>query len=122
KMCCPVGTLRGLLSAGNRSFVPQVQFDSCKYCGSCAKDCPVGLGPHLKRVDMKQCIKCFHCVDACPQEAIKVALYDNTTAPHPLSCALNSRDASATDSSPPNECSFENDEPTGTDDNGIEKK
>lgn len=51
--------------------------DLCKGCNGCKKVCPKG-GPNFINnspaiLDMSQCIKCFHCADRCPYEALKVS-------------------------------------------------
>ncbi|KAH3744377.1 malonic semialdehyde reductase [Pelomyxa schiedti] len=52
---------------------------ACVKCGSCARECPMGLikmNPGEHPVMPAQCIKCGHCGAACPVRAIG---YDNTT-------------------------------------------
>ncbi|NJB68313.1 ferredoxin-type protein NapH [Desulfobaculum xiamenense] len=74
KCACPVGTLRGLLAAPNRTLVPVVRADACRGCMRCARVCPAGLDPEAGAVDPMLCSKCMRCMDACPTDAVRLAL------------------------------------------------
>lgn len=72
KCACPVGTLRGLLSFPNKTFIPAVQKEKCISCGRCNRNCPVGLAPEHGEFDPSRCSKCMECIAACPTSAIKL--------------------------------------------------
>jgi nitroreductase/Pyruvate/2-oxoacid:ferredoxin oxidoreductase delta subunit len=50
-----------------------IDMDTCRSCGSCARECP--LSPSGIRVDHAddRCLRCLHCYAVCPQEAITLA-------------------------------------------------
>jgi ferredoxin-type protein NapH len=73
KSCCPVGNLRGLVAGANQTLIPQVDETACNGCGTCSAVCPFSLGPNHHSLDTKLCVKCFECLDACPQKAIRLA-------------------------------------------------
>ena len=75
KSCCPVGNLRGLVAGVNQTLVPRVDEKACHGCGACVAVCPFGLGPTHYGLDTKLCVKCFECLDKCPQKAIRLSLW-----------------------------------------------
>lgn len=72
KCMCPVGTLRGFITKSNRSLIPLKNVAQCNGCRKCEKVCPSGQSPFLNIIDPAKCIKCFECVDECPQKALSV--------------------------------------------------
>lgn len=68
---CPVGNLKGFMSAHNKTFVPYTN-DNCKDCKMCEQSCPVNIGPRRGIPDMTICIKCMKCVEQCPNDAIEI--------------------------------------------------
>lgn len=69
KAACPMGSIRGLIAACNHTFVPKRNEGACKSCGSCQWICPLHLRLDRK-YDPKSCIKCFRCIDECPEKAV----------------------------------------------------
>jgi len=47
---------------------------TCKHCGTCYRNCPVGLieiaGLNANHSLFYACIRCLNCVDSCPNEAL----------------------------------------------------
>ena len=66
---CSAGVCRALVSY-------EIQEDTCKSCGICKKNCPVGAISGDKKqeipfvIDQEVCIKCGVCYDDCPFDAI----------------------------------------------------
>jgi NADP-reducing hydrogenase subunit HndC len=64
---CPAGVCKAMMK-----YV--INADSCKSCGICAKNCPVGAIEGEKkvpyRIDQDKCIKCGTCMEKCPFKAI----------------------------------------------------
>jgi len=77
KCMCPVGTLRGLIAKPNRTLIPIKNTELCNGCRKCEQVCPSGLSPFLNILDPTKCIKCFKCVDECPQKALAVKINPN---------------------------------------------
>lgn len=64
---CPAGVCKSMMQ-----YV--INADSCKSCGICAKNCPVGAISGEKKmpyvIDQDKCIKCGVCMTKCPFKAI----------------------------------------------------
>jgi NADP-reducing hydrogenase subunit HndC len=64
---CPAGVCKSMMQ-----YV--INADSCKSCGICAKNCPVGAISGEKKkpyvIDQEKCIKCGVCMEKCPFKAI----------------------------------------------------
>lgn len=76
---CPLGALYSLLSAGNRTFVPQIDAATCIQesrgvaCDLCEKSCPESINLHdyaLGETGVHDCSKCLNCSAVCPVHAI----------------------------------------------------
>ncbi len=67
---CPLGALLGILS--RYSLLRRSVSEGCTSCGVCAKVCQGNAGPD-KKDEWKaiECLYCFNCDDACPQDAVK---------------------------------------------------
>ena len=75
KCCCPVGTVRGLISGTNRTLIPVLHKERCTRCGKCAAVCPAGQRPFTCLINPGQCSKCLACVDICPEKALEVSVF-----------------------------------------------
>jgi NADP-reducing hydrogenase subunit HndC len=64
---CPAGVCKSL-----QRYV--IDENTCKSCGICAKNCPVGCISGEKKmpyvIDQDKCIKCVTCLEKCPFKAI----------------------------------------------------
>lgn len=77
---CPMGTMQklsyrlGKLVGVARSTDKRITIsdpDKCRFCGKCAKVCPMELNPYLgfsesNQFDDENCIRCGRCAAACP--------------------------------------------------------
>jgi len=68
---CPVGTLQNLI--GGKKQTLKIKKENCAQCRLCEKKCPMDL-PILdnKATEMKDCLKCEECVNACPKKVIHI--------------------------------------------------
>lgn len=68
RILCPLGAIYGLF---NKISIYHLEVDEhkCNGCGKCHKVCQMGVDP-VKEPQSAECIRCGHCVDACPQEAV----------------------------------------------------
>jgi uncharacterized protein (DUF362 family)/Pyruvate/2-oxoacid:ferredoxin oxidoreductase delta subunit len=50
---------------------PQIVKDRCDGCARCLEFCPIPqcLDLHHKRINMRECLRCLQCLDACPRQA-----------------------------------------------------
>ena len=67
-------------AVGGESII--VDLDFCNRCGLCARICPTGCmvdGGNLKERHGAPCLRCFECVEACPQDALRPS-YTHTSA------------------------------------------
>jgi polyferredoxin len=64
---CPLGALLGLVARFSPSGFIQ---DDCKGCPSCQKKCRTGaiVDSKAQITQSQDCIRCFDCLDACPQK------------------------------------------------------
>lgn len=72
---CPMGTMQGFL-APNRFRLSVAE--TCKGCKLCARVCPIETNPSAFKGDYVRsadCMRCFNCVENCPQQALSVAAY-----------------------------------------------
>lgn len=76
KMVCPSGVLRNLVSRFNTTIIPVINKDLCNGCRKCTLACPVSNSKASAKLDFSQCIKCYQCIDACSQDAIKISFFD----------------------------------------------
>lgn len=70
-MFCPMGSIANLLGRGKH----RLQVGSgCNGCGQCEAICRMRLNPGSYRdegfVGDGDCLKCSHCIDECPQQAL----------------------------------------------------
>jgi len=64
----------------NKEFSISVDASLCSRCGSCQKDCLLGL-PKINEscaevINSQACIKCGHCVAICPEGAISISGFE----------------------------------------------
>lgn len=73
RVLCPLGALLGVLS---RSTWWRIERDphKCKGCQRCRLDCEGACDPH-DRLRMAECMVCFNCMEACPEGALRFALF-----------------------------------------------
>lgn len=67
---CPLGAIWGLF---NRASLLRLEVDRtrCQSCGRCQEVCPVDIAIYESE-NGDQCIRCLQCVQACPQQAVKM--------------------------------------------------
>lgn len=68
---CPMGTALGLICEHNLYHI-EIDPDKCTFCGKCEETCSAGCIKVLSRyVDNSRCVRCFDCLDACRDNAIR---------------------------------------------------
>ena len=68
---CPIGTAMGLLHEHNIYHI-EIDPDRCTSCGICENICKSACIKVVSRhVDNSRCVRCFDCLAACPEEAIR---------------------------------------------------
>ncbi len=72
RACCPAGLVNGLGARANSSFIPRVDWEKCDHCGLCKQICPSELQLGDGYYDKQLCVKCFKCVDKCPNKAVSL--------------------------------------------------
>ena len=64
---CPAGVCKSMVRY-------QIDPDTCKKCGICAKNCPVGCITGDKNtpyvIDQEKCVKCGMCMEKCPFKSV----------------------------------------------------
>lgn len=72
KACCPAGLVHSLGARANFLLIPRADQAKCAHCGLCKQICPAGLQLGGECYDKQLCIKCFKCVDQCPNKAVSL--------------------------------------------------
>lgn len=72
RACCPVGLVHSLGARANSLLIPSVDHEKCAHCGLCKQICPAGFQLGDGYYDKQLCIKCFKCVDKCPNKAVRL--------------------------------------------------
>ena len=84
---CPMGTFQTIFYKLGKALglnkktdlkVTITHPDLCRFCGKCARVCPMQLEPHKELIDNSQfsdenCIRCNTCIKNCPSNALKLA-------------------------------------------------
>jgi len=77
---CPLGALNGFFNRGGGISIEK-EVSKCTCCGSCYLTCPmqfkhIYLEKEKRNVDRTFCIRCFRCVDICPESGcLKVKFF-----------------------------------------------
>lgn len=77
---CPIGTAMGLLHEHNIYHI-EIDPDRCTSCGACEEVCKASCVKVVTRyVDNSRCVRCFDCLAACPEDAIRYQANRNRPA------------------------------------------
>lgn len=77
---CPIGTAMGLLHEHNIYHI-EIDPDLCTSCGACEDSCKASCIKVAGRyVDNSRCVRCFDCLAACPEDAIRYQTNRNRPA------------------------------------------
>ncbi|HTY24024.1 MAG TPA: 4Fe-4S binding protein [Desulfomonilaceae bacterium] len=72
RACCPAGLIHSMGARANALLIPSVDHEKCAHCGLCRQKCLAGLPLGDGYYDKQLCIKCFKCVDNCPNRAVSL--------------------------------------------------
>lgn len=74
---CPIGAALGALD-NNTLFHIEIDPDRCTSCGRCEEVCPAHCVKVVSRVvDNSRCVRCFDCLAACDDDAIRFQINNN---------------------------------------------
>jgi len=69
RVVCPLGAFYGLFN--KISFFRYKVADNCKDCGSCSRQCKMGIEPNVDP-NSSECIRCGDCIKGCPVSSIRI--------------------------------------------------
>ncbi len=71
RILCPLGALLGLISRVSVLKLEKDEF-ACTHCGKCTAGCQGAASPEPGETwQPAECILCFNCFDACPEDALR---------------------------------------------------
>ena len=69
---CPSGTMQMFVGKGKYQLLIK---DSCIGCNLCTKSCPLKINissyKATGRIENKDCLKCYKCIETCPRSAVE---------------------------------------------------
>ncbi len=68
-LACPLGLLLGFFNRLSL-FKLKVNYESCKHCNACARNCPFGLEIY-NDPNSPLCIRCLSCKEICPSHCVQ---------------------------------------------------